>query len=639
MKEEKQISSGAKKAEKLADPTPNTHTENKEKPLQKAVKNQVNKGKKAVKKAVENTQNKTQKTARQVHKQVKQTAQKVQDRAEQKLKRAERKAQLLEKKLERKARQTQLRLEHKAERQKRRDTLRNEDKQARRDRLAQEKQARRQAQQDRRKARLDKQQARREHVLALKAERRAKHEQQRNYQLKKRAEQAQQRAERQRAKAPGFGGWLAATITLSVTTIALGSISAYSLVTQNGLRNDVADMQVGSLYELNSLVDNLDANLAKAKVSTSKADQTKIFSDIAIQSRSAETILERMPVTCQQTEKLTAFFNKMGDQAQNILLDIANGEKLSSSSRTAITYMYDTNLQLKRQLNDLTTTACPKDLLKAFDGKNGIMFDHFAEMENYVTETPKEIFDGPFAENTKQTSAKTLEGKDEISRQRAEQLAMQYFKSYSPKSAKCTGEATTKQLTCYNVEIATDDGVMMAQLAKNGGSVVLFDSYKDCTKHNFDVDRCTMIAQDFLGELGFKNVRPVWASENETTCNLNFVCQQDGVALYPDMIKVKVCEERGIVTGLEALAYTLNHTNRQLAKPTITVEQARKSVSFDVQKGGSLCLVPLEDQEVLAYQFVGVADGKTYYSYIDAKTGKEVQLFVVVSTKQGVSLL
>lgn len=41
---------------------------------------------------------------------------------------------------------------------------------------------------------------------------------------------------------------------------------------------------------------------------------------------------------------------------------------------------------------------------------------------------------------------------------------------------------------------------------------------------------------------------------------INFVPEDGGALIYPDMIKVKVCETRGIVTGIDAFSYWMNHT-------------------------------------------------------------------------------
>ena len=280
-------------------------------------------------------------------------------------------------------------------------------------------------------------------------------------------------------------------------------------------------------------------------------------------------------------------------------------------------------------------------MIAALNGKtDSLMYSTFDKIQNNTVETPKEIHDGPFAENVDKVTAKNLEGLEEISASRAEELAKEYFKDYKLTGAKCTGEAVAEQLTVYNVMLSTDDGDMLAQISKKGGKVVEFDSYKDCSDKNFSVERCIDIAEDFLEELGYDDMKAVWTSENGTTCNLNFAYEDDDVIFYSDMIKVKVCEERGIVTGMEGLSYVLNHVKRNAPEASISKSEAKAKLHDGFKMETSrLCVIPVDGCEALCYEFYGSYEGNDYYIYIDAKTGEEREVFTVIGTAQGKALL
>ncbi|MDE7306234.1 MAG: germination protein YpeB, partial [Clostridia bacterium] len=506
-------------------------------------------------------------------------------------------------------------------RRERRDMLKHESKEARIQRKAEERQAKIEAKIAKRKAAAAEREAKREHRLKVRAEKRAN--------------------QKERQHTPGFGGWLAAVISLGVTTLALGTMLTMGWLNMNGMQADMADTHTQSVYELNSIVDNLDTNLSKARVSNSANEQVRLLSDIAIESEMAEVIIERLPVDNRLTESMTSFVNKMGDSAQTMLYAVARGDELTESQKATIEYMYDMNLEMKRVLNELCANCTSKDIIKAMKGKeDSLMYTSFGDLENNTVETPKEIHDGPFSDSVKKVSPKNLENLEEINATQAEELARNYFESYKVSDVRCTGEAVANQLTCYNVSITTPDGEMMAQLSKQGGKVVMFDSYKDCNDKNFSVERCIDIAQDFLNDLGYTGMKAVWTSENGTTCNLNFAYEQDGVIYYPDIIKIKVCEQRGMVTGMEGLSYVLNHTTRTNGKATISQSEAQKKLSTNVNvEGVRLAVIPYDEQEVLTYEFYGNYDGHDYYIYVDAKTGNEIEMFTVIGTAQGKALL
>ena len=627
----KKVSSGAEKAEELTHKksttkstksktstggtkkTATTKTVKEKKPVKKASKKPA----KTVKKNKKVSEKKLAK--KQAHEAKKLEAAKI--KAEKKQRRLEKRLEAKQKRLDRIAAIKDKLAERKEKRRERRDMLKHESKEARLKRIAEEKKAKIEARNAKREARAAERQAKREHRLKVRAEKRAN------------------RKERQHA--PGFGGWLAAVIALGVTTLALGTMMTFGWLNMNGMQADMANIHTESVYELNSIVDNLDAKLSKMRVSSSSAEQIKLLNEIAVDSEMAQTILERLPVDSQLTQNMTSFVNKMGDSATSMLNTLARGGSLSESQQATLSYMYETNGQMKEVINELASTSTPKNIMKALKGKKGnFMTKSFETLENTTVEVPKEINDGPFAENIKKVNTKALENLDEISGAKAEELAKKYFKNYQVSDAHCTGEAIADKIECYNIELKTKDGDMLAQLSKKGGRVVMFDSYKDCSKHNFSVERCIDIAEDFLKELGIDDMKAVWTSENGTTCNLNFVYEDDGVVFYPDMIKIKVCEERGIVTGMEALAYCLNHTEREAGEAQISKASAKEKLhsSFNVE-GSRLAVIPIDGDEVLAYEFYGNFDGADYYIYIDAVTGEEVQVLTVIGTKQGRALM
>ena len=620
----KEISSGAQKAEDLAkngsgnvNDTPSTTKKKGAVKGKKATVKKTKQGKNVKHNKKKVSEKRQKKIEAREHRKIE--AQRI--RAEKKQKRLEKRLEAKQKKLDRIAAMKEKKAEAREKRRERHDMLKHETKEARIERKREEKAAKVQARVAKREAAAAEKRAKREHRLKVRAERNA--------------------AKIEKRRTPGFGGWLAAVISLGVVTLALGTMVTYGWMNMNGMQADMASTYTESLYELNSIVDNLDTNLSKARVSNSSNEQVKLLCDIAIESEMAETVLERFPMDTQLTQNMTSFVNKMGDSAQSMLYSVAGGKKLTNSQVATIEHMYKTNLQLKQTINELTSNMDSKEMVKALNGKkDNIMFKTFGEIENNTIETPKEINDGPFAENIKKVTAKGLEGMEEISSGKAEELAKKYFASYEVSEVTCTGETIAEQLTCYNLTMKTKDGEMSAQLSKIGGKVVEFNSYKDCNDKNFSIERCVDIAEDFLKELGFKNMTAVWSSENGTTCNLNFAYEQDDVVIYSDMVKVKVCEQRGIVTGMEGLAYVLNHTQRNLPDAKISKSEAKAKLheGFEVE-GSRLCTIPLESGEVLCYEFYGTFEGSDYYIYIDAATGDEAQVFTVIGSKQGKALM
>ena len=279
--EKKQVSSGAEKAENLTrkksskqtSAKPKTKAAVKDKTVKSTEKTQHVPAKQPKKTAKEKVVNQ-KKEARENKKILK-----AQIRAEKKQKRLEKKLDAKQKKLDRIAMLKERRAERREQRKERKALLKQETKEAKIERIRAEKEARIQARVAKREAAAAERQARREHRLKVRAEKRA--------------------AKNEKRHAPGFGGWLAAVISLGVVTLALGTMLAFGWMYTGGMQADMASIHTESLYELNSVIDNLDANLSKARVANTRNEQVKLLSDIAVESEMAETILERFPMDMQ----------------------------------------------------------------------------------------------------------------------------------------------------------------------------------------------------------------------------------------------------------------------------------------------------------------------------------------------------
>ncbi|MGN0806572.1 MAG: PepSY1/2 domain-containing protein [Candidatus Coproplasma sp.] len=643
MAEKKNISSGAAKTEKLA--KAKSVNENEQKELESLAENDEGVTKKSTaskpkKSGAKKTTAKTDGAKRQT----KRSSSKRADKSERKKQAEEKKRQRIKKRQERKLAQKKLaaekkqkRLERKlahrekveahraelkkrrdkikAERQKRKELLKNESKEKRAKRIAEEKKAKRLAAKERREKRLE--------------EKRIKREQRLKSRQQKRAQRDKRRSQKDRDRTPGFGGWLAAVISLGVTTLALATIVTFGWISMDGMQADMAGSYTQSLYELNAIVDDLDTNLARAKASSSLSDRVRVFADIAVESQNAELILERFPLEMQTTERLTSFINDMGRDAKGMLYTVANGGELSAEQVEALDYMYSTNAKVKTQLNKLIESSCEKDMIAAMRGDDCALIDGFTQIQNNVfdEETP--------ARHGKVKSPAYLEGEEEITAAKAESIAKNLFSDYNVSDAKCTGEALGR-IPMYNVNLTVPDGEMLVQLSKAGGKVVGFDSFKLCTETNFSVDRCVGIAEDFLEKMGYSGLKAVWASVNGTTCNLHFATEQDGVIIYSDLIKIKVCEERGIVTGMDASGYVLRHRDRQIGEASISEEQAKSAINGNIEVSSTrLALIPVRGHDRLCYEFFGELGGVEYYVYVDAQTGEELEVRTVVGTAQG----
>ena len=171
----------------------------------------------------------------------------------------------------------------------------------------------------------------------------------------------------------------------------------------------------------------------------------------------------------------------------------------------------------------------------------------------------------------------------------------------------------------------------------------MFDYQRECDNQNelISTTECEKIGLKFLSEQNLDNMKVVWKEDNGEMVTINYAYTQGGVIIYPDLIKLNICKKSGIVFGLEASNYYLNHTKREIASTTLSAEQALNKVNESLEiEQVRLALIPKgNDKEVLTYEISGENNDGYYFVYINATNGKEEQIFMVVDTEQGELLI
>lgn len=498
----------------------------------------------------------------------------------------------------------------------------------------------RQEQQEQRKKKKEDYYAYKTKVLEDRKQRRL--EQNEKWRENKRLKQSERLERRKRSN--GVGGWITAVVSLSAISVILASLLMMTVFTpfDGAMAYDVQARR--NFYDLVECVDSIDVNLSKLVVSNDSEEQQRLLGEIRVQSTLATDNLTMLTLQDETKYNTTKFINQVGDFSKMLSYKLIEGENITTSEKESLNIMYEVNSYLKKELDELSTKLDKNFTFKSlFEGKNdNLIISKFTEMESNIVTYPTLIYDGAFSDNVNNDKAKGLENLSEISKTEAEQIVKTTFSSYNLKEINLVGETLGVAIETYNFEAVSEDDVRFdASISKKGGKVIEFNHYKDCSKNNYDVNSCEEIATKFLEKLGLKNMKAVWRSESEYTLTFNFASLVDGVICYNDLVKVNVCRERGEVSGMEAKTYYSNHTTRSVNKVAISLDTATKKVSQEISiETSRLAIIPKgQNKEVLAYEFSGTRNDDVYYIYIDAITGKEVNIFKVVKTSEGVLLM
>jgi germination protein YpeB len=126
--------------------------------------------------------------------------------------------------------------------------------------------------------------------------------------------------------------------------------------------------------------------------------------------------------------------------------------------------------------------------------------------------------------------------------------------------------------------------------------------------------------------------------KEDNTATINYAYKQDDVTIYPDLIKLKIALDNGEVVGFESKGYLSAHTTRTLPKPKLTPQQARGAINSKMQVlSTGLAIIPTDYKtEIFTYEFKGKLNNRDFLVYINAETGKEENILMIIDTPNGI---
>ena len=177
-----------------------------------------------------------------------------------------------------------------------------------------------------------------------------------------------------------------------------------------------------------------------------------------------------------------------------------------------------------------------------------------------------------------------------------------------------------------------------AAISKQGGYAVYFLGTRRLRSETLTVDDAIAKAKAFLSEKGFENMKESYYEKKDGIATVNFAYQQNNVTCYSDLIKVKVALDDGEIVGMEAYGYIMNHHTRDIRTPALTKQDARGRVSSRLAIDSvNIALIPKDSKrEVLCYEFKGTFGDKNFLIYLNAETGAEEDIQILIESPDGI---
>ena len=402
-----------------------------------------------------------------------------------------------------------------------------------------------------------------------------------------------------------------------------------------------------SLYELIYYMDNVQNYLAKSTISNSATHGAETLTNLWREANLAQTYLSMLPIQAQELENTEKFLNQVSDYSYSLSRKNIQGEKLSDDDLKNLEELHKYSMQINNVVNQISFDLNAGNMKWSdLTGEKNVNFAQQVSTDFNFADTLEEnlhqysglIYDGAYSEHIVSVEKRGLKG-DKISEEDAKKKAVEFVGENNIEEISSLGYSEKAAVPAYTFTIKNKNQENITiSISETGGSIVYMTSDREVSVENLTYEQANEKGIEFLNQKGFDNMKQTYYLKNEGVITINYAYQQDGVLMYPDLIKLKVALDNGQILGIETTGYLNNHTQRDVSKVKITKEQAKEKLNKNLNiQSETLAIIPTEwKTEKLCYEFKGKVEETEYLVYINAENGEEEEILIITNTPNGV---
>ena len=390
-----------------------------------------------------------------------------------------------------------------------------------------------------------------------------------------------------------------------------------------------------AFYETCELTEGMAVNFRKLLVAGDPGQTQALLNEARLQAQGAMSNLALLPLGQDTVSATLKFINQAGDFAESLSEKLGNGGEISPEDHRNLETLSETaaafSVGLARLLDRYERGEA---VFLTGDGPDADTGD-LSPIANPAGEYPVLLYDGPFSDGRAQGDFKALAGLEAVTELQAREMLTAFVGPQQIENIVLTGEGSIP-VACYEYSLRVNGYALSAGVTKSGGKLLYLLCDTEVSEVNLTEAEAVDAARAFLLARDFGPMEMSYASLFGGILTVNFAAVQDGVVLYPDLVKVQVSMRDGAVIGLEAAGYWMNHVQRVIELPKLTEADAMARVGGALTaRSARLCVIPENEMEVLCYEIEATDGTDSFLVYVDAMTGVERELMQVVSGDSG----
>lgn len=422
---------------------------------------------------------------------------------------------------------------------------------------------------------------------------------------------------------------------LSVALAALLALSFIQTARLNGANARINSVVQKAFYETCELTEGMSVNFRKLLVAGEAGYMQSLLNETTQQTQGALSNLALLPLGQEMVSATLKFINQAGDFSASLSRRLGNGGAVTQSDYETLEMLSKRAAAFSVGMGRLLARFESGETIFTAEDYQATGEESLYPLTDPASEYPVLLYDGPFSDGRADEEFKSLQGLGEISESQARNALISFLGVQQVREIRLTGESSIP-VDCYEYGVQLGEYSLDVGITKAGGRVLYMLCDNDIQEINISSRQALDSARAFLLSRGYGEMEMSYASMFEGIMTINFAALQNGVVLYPDLVKLQVSMKDGAIVGMEAGNYLMNHVERTIVLPALSEEDALARIGGSLQaQEARMCIIPENDEEYLCYEIKAVSGGQQFLVYIDAMTGVERKLMQVISDENG----
>lgn len=429
---------------------------------------------------------------------------------------------------------------------------------------------------------------------------------------------------------------IASFLTAFIITGTVLVVTSENKITN--LEADITNSELRSIGDLQTYIDTIKATLLKGIYSSSHEMLNATSVKLSSETSAARYALLSISSDSELLNRIYMYLAQVSDFSSAISRKSGNGEDITEDEVNTLYSFIDYASGITEELGILLEQVKAGNFSpeNADNSQNPTWADSLnstiSTIDESFSEYPTLVYDGPFSDHIMNKEPLMTKNQPEISEESARALAATYLNTSADSITQ--GSDSDGRMPAYNYSFENTD----ISISKNGGYLIYLITDAAPADIKLSAEQAEESALIFLENTGYSGLQKNYYEISNGVCYINYAYTENAVTFYPDLVKIGVSLDDGSIVSFDSRGYLVNHTERSLAAVKVSDSAARSSVPASAEIISSrLALIPVNGiTERLCYEYncKGTRD-ENLLIYVDAETGKEVSVLILLINENG----